>query len=144
MKKKLHYIIRKMVWLVPLAGCFFLSGMGYDPSNTDEPGPDNDKTAANTEKLIACWSFDAPNPGRNSVSDNFHASVGRKIGIVPGIAGKAVELSSGNAKDMSIEISPDILPAGLSELSFSAWIAPKTLDQQSTVICKEDVGVHGN
>ncbi|MDR1330525.1 MAG: hypothetical protein LBK07_00285, partial [Tannerella sp.] len=143
MKQKLHYIIRRLAWIVPLAGYFILTGMGHNPSDTNEPGTDNDKTAANTEKLIARWSFDAPNPGRNSVSDNFHARVGRKIRIVPGIAGKAAELSSGNAKDMSIEISPDILPAGLSELTFSAWIAPKTLDKQSTVICKEDVGVHG-
>jgi hypothetical protein len=87
MKKKLHYITRRLVWIVPLAGYFFLTGMGYDPSDTDEPGPDNDKTAASTEQLIARWSFDAPNPGRNSVSDNFHARVGRRISIVPGIAG---------------------------------------------------------
>ncbi|MDR1381804.1 MAG: hypothetical protein LBJ47_10060 [Tannerella sp.] len=115
--------------------------MGYDTSGF---GTDGDNTVADTEKLIARWSFDVPNPGRNSVSDNFHARIGRKVGIVPGITGNAVEFSSKDAKDMSIEIPHDVLPAGLSELTFSAWIAPEMPGKHAAIICKEDVGMYGD
>ncbi|MDR0385591.1 MAG: LamG domain-containing protein, partial [Prevotellaceae bacterium] len=142
MKKILYYISKRAVWVIPVLGCWFLTGMGYNP--TDESGnADNDKTVAYKENIIARWSFDASSPGRNSVSDNYHARVGRKVAIVPGIKGSAVKFSPGNAGDMSVEIAHDVLPAGLSEFTFSAWIAPETFGEHASIICKEDIGVHG-
>jgi hypothetical protein len=100
-EKKLYRIRKKIAWLIPVISCCFLTGIGFDPSETDSPDAENDKTAAAKEQLVARWSFDAPNAGRNSVSDNFHARIGRKVGIVPEITGNAVDFSSKNNKDTS-------------------------------------------
>ncbi|MDR1594958.1 MAG: LamG domain-containing protein, partial [Prevotellaceae bacterium] len=144
MKKRLYCISKKLVWVIPMIGFCFLTGMGYNPDDADGPGPDNDRTVANKEKIIARWSFDASNPGRNSVSNDYHARVGRKVAIVPGITGNAIEITpSKNIKDLGIEIPHEVLPADLSELTFSAWVAPKILGENATIIRKEDIGVHG-
>jgi hypothetical protein len=40
-------------------------------------------------------------------------------------------------------VDPGVLPAGLREFTFSAWVAPRNLDGYSTIVRKEDVGVYG-
>ncbi|MDR1896688.1 MAG: hypothetical protein LBR10_07860 [Prevotellaceae bacterium] len=105
-------------------------------------GSESDEQAAENNALIGRWSFDlASNAGRNVASNKYHASVQKNIRIVPGVFGNAAELSS---KGTKIEISADVLPAGLREFTFSAWLAPKTLTASSTIIRKEDVGSHGD
>jgi hypothetical protein len=140
MKKILNYSKTKSVWLLPVA-CCFLIGMRFDPSDADEPGSE-EQAVSTSGKIIARWSFDSSNPGRNSVSDNFHAQIDKRIRIVPGIVGNAVEFtSSGDTKDKGIKITADVLPVGLREFTFSAWVAPKSL--HASVIRKEDVGAKG-
>jgi len=90
--------------------------------------------------LIGRWSFDGSDIGRNSVSDKHHARIKNKVKTVPGVIGKAIELT--RTDSAAIEIAPDVLPEGLKELTFTAWIAPKSLDNAS-IIRKEDVGHHG-
>jgi hypothetical protein len=141
-EKTVCCISKKLVWLIPIMGCCFLTGM-YIPTDSDESGSDKGRNVVSTEKLIARWSFDSPNPGRNGVSDNFHARIGRKVGIVAGVTGNAVDISSKEAKDASIEVSHEVLPEDLNELTFSAWIAPRTFGRNATIIRKEDIGVHG-
>ncbi|MDR1880944.1 MAG: LamG domain-containing protein, partial [Tannerellaceae bacterium] len=135
-------MMKRLMWIIPAIIFCCITGM-YIPSETDGLGSDNDKAAKVKEKIVARWSFDAPNAGRNSVSDQYHARIGKKIGIVPGVTGNAVQLSPRDTTGKGIEIPPGALPADLRELTFSAWIAPKAFGDRSTVIRKEDAGVHG-
>jgi hypothetical protein len=111
----------------------FVTGNG---SNSDHNEDNNERPVLNSG-LIGRWSFDGSNIGRNSVADKHHARIKNKVKTVPGVPGKAIELNPTDSA--AIEISPEVLPEGLTELTFSAWIAPKSLDN-AAIINKEDVG----
>jgi hypothetical protein len=101
-------------------------------------------TLSPQDGLIGRWSFDsASNPSRNAALNQFHAKIDKKLKTVPGIAGNAVELSSDSLSRTKIEIIPGVLPEDLREFTFSAWLSPKSLKSNSTIIRKEDVGRHG-
>ncbi|MDR0725211.1 MAG: hypothetical protein LBF59_04285, partial [Prevotellaceae bacterium] len=51
--------------------------------------------------------------------------------------------ASKDAKNLGVEISHEVLPDGLKELTFSAWIAPRTLKENATILRKEDAGIQG-
>ena len=86
--------------------------------------------------LLGRWSFDAADLGRNTANGRLNAKIDKRLKTVAGVVGKAVELSS--SKKTVIEVSPDILPeGGLSELTFSAWIAPASIANDASIICKD-------
>ncbi|MDR1491875.1 MAG: hypothetical protein LBT05_04025 [Planctomycetaceae bacterium] len=91
--------------------------------------------------MIARWSFDETgvNQGKNADADRFHAKLSSAFPQVNGIFGKAVDLSG----QYQIEIPADVVPEGLKQLAFSAWTSPKELKGYAEIICKEDVGRHG-
>ncbi|MDR2862945.1 MAG: hypothetical protein LBV54_03595 [Puniceicoccales bacterium] len=98
---------------------------------------------AAADGLIGRWTFDgdaAQGGVRNAAADKYHATASGALKTVPGVIGDAVEFS-GQAK---VEVSPEVLPVGLSELTFSAWVAPSSLEGNPTIFRKEDSGRHGD
>jgi hypothetical protein len=108
--------------------------------NTDRNEDATERPVVNAG-LIGRWTFDGSDIGRNSVSDKHHARIKNKVKTAPGVIGKAIELS--RLDSAAIGIAPDVLPEGLSEFTFTAWVAPKSLDYHASIIRKEDVGQHG-
>ncbi|MDR0814480.1 MAG: hypothetical protein LBN37_01875, partial [Bacteroidales bacterium] len=93
------------------------------------------------DRLIGRWSFESGNVGRNAAADKFNAKFDKKPAVVPGVIGSAVELTG---KGPVIEVGPEALPEKLSEFTFSAWVSPKKLEGDNTIIRKEDVGIFGD
>jgi hypothetical protein len=108
-------------------------------SNSDHNEDTNEHPVVNGG-LIGRWSFDGSNIGRNSVVDKHHARIKNKVKTIQGVTGKAIELNP--ADSAAIEISPEVLPEKLQGLTFTAWIAPKSLDNR-VIINKEDAGGYG-
>jgi hypothetical protein len=96
---------------------------------------------AQSDGVIARWSFDETGirQGQNAVADRFHAKISSELPQVNGVFGKAVVLSG----QYQIEIPAEVVPAGLKQLTFSAWTAPKELKGYAEILRKEDAGRHG-
>ncbi|MDR2845521.1 MAG: hypothetical protein LBV28_05480, partial [Puniceicoccales bacterium] len=102
-------------------------------------------TRAADEGLIAHWTFDdSANAGANAADSRFSLTAKSPLKIVSGVSGGAVELSSKAGAVAKLEAPQSTLPIGLSELTFAAWVAPKSLVGDATILRKEDVGRHGN
>ncbi|MDR3234891.1 MAG: hypothetical protein LBT46_14730, partial [Planctomycetaceae bacterium] len=89
------------------------------------------------EGLVNHWSFDNDSAGvvKNSVNEQFNAKLSQDFPRVDGIHGKAVDLSG----NYQIEIPANFVPSRLKELTFSAWIAPRSLGGYANIIRKDDV-----
>ncbi|MDR3108908.1 MAG: hypothetical protein LBU65_04360, partial [Planctomycetaceae bacterium] len=97
-------------------------------------------TAVANDSLIGRWGFDDFSGGViKDSAGRFDASVSRDLPLVDGVIGKGVELS-GNYK---ISISPDFLPSGITEVTISAWVAPKSLSGYREIFRKEDSSAGG-
>jgi hypothetical protein len=92
--------------------------------------------------LAGHWTFDESRaPGKDSGTAGKDAVVsGAKT--APGLFGAALDLSL--AAKSQIIVPQDILPDDLKELTFSIWLAPRTLDNFNTLFRKEDVGKQGD
>ncbi|MDR1962206.1 MAG: LamG domain-containing protein, partial [Planctomycetaceae bacterium] len=92
--------------------------------------------SAADDGLIGRWSFDNDLPGlvKNSVNELFNAKISQEFPRVDGVHGKAIDLSG----SYQIEIPADFVPSGLTELTFSAWVAPRHLNGYVEIIRKED------
>jgi hypothetical protein len=86
--------------------------------------------------LLGRWSFDDADPGRNSANGRLNAKIDGRVKTVAGVVGRAVELSP--RKATVIQVAPEILPEnGISELTFSAWIAPASIAGNASIVCKD-------
>ncbi|MDR2845621.1 MAG: hypothetical protein LBV28_06005, partial [Puniceicoccales bacterium] len=93
-------------------------------------------THAADDGLVGHWTFDdAERPGQNAAANSFHAKTDDSLGFVPGVFGTAIE-----PQRKRIEVPPEVLPVGLREFTFAAWVAPTSLDGNVTLFRKEDVG----
>jgi hypothetical protein len=113
---------------------------GFSFGFIDESGSSASREEAQAKyfdnSLLGRWSFDDADPGRNSANGRLNATIDKRVKIVAGVVGKAVELSP--RKATAIQVSPDILPEdGLSELTFSAWIAPASIAGDASIVCKD-------
>ncbi|MDR1141171.1 MAG: hypothetical protein LBL62_05720, partial [Planctomycetaceae bacterium] len=90
------------------------------------------------DHLVGQWQFDQDPAGlvRNTINEQFHAKISSDFPRVDGVSGKAIDLSG----QYQIEIPADFLPSGLTQLTFSAWVAPRQLDGYCTIVRKEDAG----
>jgi len=86
--------------------------------------------------FIAHWTFDNDPPDRitNAVGDKFHATNNREFPRVDGVFGKAIRLSGQH----QIAVPKEVVPVGLNELTFSAWVVPQTLSGHREIFRKED------
>jgi hypothetical protein len=90
--------------------------------------------------LIGRWGFDEVSGGvAKDSAGRFDASVSRELPLVDGVVGKAVELSGA----YEISVTPDFLPSGISDVTISAWVAPKSLSGFREIFRKEDSGQGG-
>ncbi|MDR2466483.1 MAG: LamG domain-containing protein, partial [Prevotellaceae bacterium] len=119
-----------------------LSGEDFDLIAAIDEEEDTAKPIADNT-LLGHWTFDHADAGRNVAAREFPASVNRKTRIAEGITGKAIALSVRDSAKLSVKVSPDILPIGLREFTFFAWIAPDKIEKGASVLCKEDVGQFG-
>ncbi|MDR3266479.1 MAG: LamG domain-containing protein, partial [Tannerella sp.] len=122
-----------------------LSGNVSDDDSDNNVSMDESTASAGiSEGLIGRWTFDvASNTGLDVVSKRFNANMDKKYRIVSGVSGNAIELSPKGKSGAKIEISPDVIPVGLKEFSFSIWIAPKVFEADNCLFRKEDVGMFG-
>ena len=101
--------------------------------NSSREGREESHAKYSDNSLLGRWSFDDADLGRNTADGRLNAKIDKRVKVVAGVVGKAVELSP--RKATVIEVPPDILPEnGLSELTFSAWIAPATLRLSARII----------
>jgi hypothetical protein len=155
MESKARFINRSTRWTVVvliLLGCIYagrkwmsLNESGDDTSvNNYSENPDAVEQIVTDDDLIGRWSFDdTADIGQDVASGQYPARTGKNVRTVSGITGNAVEISSEDTTGKAIEISPEILPVGLREFTFSAWLTPKTLNTNACILRKEDVGQHG-
>ena len=121
------------------------SAPSSENTNTDkkekEKKPAKQTIADNT--LLGRWTFDDTDAGRNVAVREYPASVTKRTRITDGITGKAIALSVRDSAKLSIKVSPDMLPVGLREFTFFAWLAPDKFEKDASILSKEDVGLHG-
>jgi len=98
-------------------------------------------TASADEGLVAHWTFDADLPEYviDSGDGEFHATSDREFPHVAGVFGKAIDLSG----QYRIVVPKEVVPSGLRELTFSAWVMPRNLSGYREIFRKEDAGRHG-
>jgi hypothetical protein len=90
--------------------------------------------------LLGHWTFDGGS-GKNAASANFPASISAPLKTAPGVFGDAAVFAPGKTPP-SISVSPGVLPEGIRQLTFSAWVAPRVV--QGIIFRKEDTGRHGD
>ncbi|MDR2642643.1 MAG: hypothetical protein LBC74_07605 [Planctomycetaceae bacterium] len=89
---------------------------------------------ASGDGLVGKWTFDeVAETIKNSVNEKFNAISRQPVSLVDGIYGKGIDL-----KGSKIEIPADFIPSGMEQLTFSAWVAPRQLEGNQTIIRKED------
>ncbi|MDR1925335.1 MAG: hypothetical protein LBQ66_13275 [Planctomycetaceae bacterium] len=91
--------------------------------------------------LIGYWTFDDEQLDeiKSTINPTANAKANQDVPRVDGVFGKAADLSG----KPRIEISREIIPHGLKQLTFSAWIAPNSLDSMQPIFRKEDAGAEG-
>ncbi|MDR1053630.1 MAG: hypothetical protein LBL39_05595, partial [Planctomycetaceae bacterium] len=87
------------------------------------------------KSLVGAWTFDndSENVVKNLINEKFNAISQQPVSLAEGVFGKGIDL-----KGSKIEIPADFLPSGMEQLTFSAWVAPRQLDGNCTIVRKED------
>ncbi|MDR1485377.1 MAG: hypothetical protein LBT09_11205 [Planctomycetaceae bacterium] len=87
------------------------------------------------DSLIGIWSFDevAETVIKNSANEKFNAISHKPVSPVEGVHGKGIDLNGSK-----IEIPAAVVPSGLEQLTFSAWVAPRQLNGNQNIVRKED------
>ncbi|MDR0522449.1 MAG: hypothetical protein LBH00_11440 [Planctomycetaceae bacterium] len=90
------------------------------------------------EGLLGHWTFDDDPAGkiRNAANPQFDAETAQDLPRTKGVHGNAAELNGKHA----LKVPANILPSGIKELTFSAWVLPKHLNGYIQILRKEDVG----
>ncbi|MDR0535108.1 MAG: LamG domain-containing protein, partial [Puniceicoccales bacterium] len=107
-------------------------------------GAQSGSDLAKDPALVARWTFDSARwplgGGSGAASPSPAAATLPKN--VPGVFGKAFDFSP--ADKSMLEVAPGILPKGIRQLTFSAWVAPRRNSGNLPILYKGDVGRHGD